>query len=131
MTSSLQRLALIGLGTGVAGWLLENVALGRPRYSVAFGEHKVPFLPAYAAGGVAIALLAPHLQKENVLVRAAAYGVGLSGVELVAGGIDREIMGPNRMTWAYGPDKSVIDLQHTLLWALLGLAAEQVIERVP
>jgi len=124
------NLPLIGLGAGVAGWALENIALDCARYSVAFGEHKVPFLPVYAAGGVAIALIAPHIEEHSPLARAAIYGLALSGIELAAGTIDRGL-GASRNTWYYGPNGASVDLKHAVLWGGLGLAAEQVIKRLP
>jgi hypothetical protein len=79
---SLARALLVGTGVGVAGWLLENLLIKRYD-SPAF--RGVPFLPIYASGGLAVALLAPRLEGLSTLERFTAYGVALSALEEAAG----------------------------------------------
>lgn len=120
--SEVEKVFLTALGAGVAGWALENALFG-PRYSQIFGQDvRVPFLPVYAAGGVALALAAPHLQTLAWPVRGAAYGAMLTGIEGLSGLAERA---QGRMSWDYGG--GVIDLPHAVAWAALGLLAEPLV----
>jgi hypothetical protein len=121
----LARAGLAALACGLAGWLLEDV-LRRPgeprRYSKAFEGRPVPFLPVYAAGGALIALFAPRLFRFSAPVRFGVYAVGLSGLELAAGALDRSA--PGRASWSYGLSGAVVDVPHAVAWGGLGLLAE-------
>lgn len=110
---------LAAAGTGIAGWVLENVAFG-PRYSAHLPG--VPFLPVYAVGGATIALLAPHLSAMDPAGRALIYAGTLTGVEALAGYVERA---QGRKSWDYGG--SPVDLPHAALWGGLGLLAESMI----
>lgn len=121
---------------GFAGWALENT-LYKPRYSAAFKGRKVPFLPVYGVGGVAVALMSPTIVGFSILGRAFLYGGALTGVEYAACRVDRSL---GRCSWDYdrgcatGDGKSgqgCIELKHSAAWAGLGLIAEQAVLRLP
>jgi hypothetical protein len=120
-------LALVAVGAGVAGWAAENTLFGS-RYSAAFGNRKVPFLPVYAAGGALVYAVAPLISDLHPLARAAVYGATFTGLELVAGLTERE---QGKTSWAYGPTGEPISLGHSLMWAGLGMLTEQAIRRLP
>jgi hypothetical protein len=108
---------------GIGGWVLENALSRRPRNSHLFGKKLVPFLPVYAVGTSAIVGAAPHITNVPVLARAVIYAAGLSGLELAACQIDRSM---GRASWAYGDDRSCVDLPHAAAWGLLGLGVERI-----
>lgn len=123
-----RTIAAATLGSGVAGWAIENLwscqKEGRAcRYSRVFGETHVPFLPVYAAGGAAVAAIAPRIAEWNVLARGLVYGTALSGIEYAAGALDR---GSGWRSWDYGRGRRV-DLPHAAAWAVLGLGLEQIL----
>lgn len=124
------RIALVAIGTGVAGWALENVfeQISAPkdvrppvRYSAVLPG--VPLLPVYAAGGAAVAILQPHLASMSPIARALVYGATLTAVEAGAGYLERS---QGRMSWDYGG--SPVDLPHAITWAVLGYGLEQVLD---
>lgn len=119
---SLGRLTLFALASGVAGWAIENAIFPETGGHFSKGFGKLPFLPVYAAGGVAVALAAPSLAKVPVLGRTAIYGAGLSGLELVACRMDRSLAG--KPSWSYGHEGGCVDLPHAVAWGLLALGAE-------
>jgi hypothetical protein len=113
------------LAFGFLGWALENALFG-PRYSKALGGRRlgIPFLPVYAAGGLAVGFLRPRLAGTGFPGRALAYGAALSGVELLACALDREAGG--RWSWNYArnpPLLGCVDLKHALAWGVLGAFA--------
>lgn len=114
-----EKVALAAAGSGVGGWLLENAIFGR-RYSANLPG--VPFLPVYAAGGAAVALLEPYVRSENILTRALVYGATLTVIEGVSGLADRA---RGRRTWDYGGE--VIDIPHALAWTALALGLERLL----
>ena len=116
---NLAKLALVAAGAGVAGWVIENTVAPPRNARLVPG---LPFLPVYAAGGVAIALLAPHLQNQGPAARAVIYGSTLTGLEYATCKLDRATGGK---TWDYGG--GCIDLPHAALWAVMGLLAESAI----
>jgi uncharacterized membrane protein len=126
MNALLKRGAAYGFG----GWMLENSAIG-PRYSSLFGGLAVPFLPVYAAGGLAVHAAAPVLKNWQMpwWGRALAYAAGLSAIELVGCRFDRDVL--HGCAWDYSgnrciaPERGCIDLKHALLWGALGLAVER------
>jgi len=132
---TLARLALLAVAGGLAGWALENLwarARGEPpRYSHMLGkERELPWLPVYAAGAVAVAVLAPRLGKLPAPLRAAVYAGALSGLELGACTLDRSA---GSASWRYGgaPPASpelggCVDVPHAIAWGALGLLAESV-----
>lgn len=116
------QLIFTSLGTGVAGWVLENALFGQ-RYSALLP--RVPFLPVYAVGGAAISLLEPRIQNMHPLARFFIYAGALTAVEGAAGFIERA---DGRMSWDYGG--SPIDLPHAAAWGVLGLLTEAVIKNL-
>lgn len=114
---------------GVGGWALENMLFG-PRFSVVFGRAPIPFLPIYAAGGAALMLAQPHLQRVPWLLRFPIYGALLSGVEYMGCLVDRKLFGA--CSWDYSQQscartyQGCIDLQHAIVWGALGLLADGI-----
>lgn len=121
-TPSLKRVLLTALGTGVAGWAMENVLWG-PHYS--WAAPNLPFIPMYAAGGAIIALMEPRVSHWSLPAQALTYGATLTAFEGVAGLIDRA---NGRKTWDY--DGHVVDVPHALAWAVLGTLVGQVLNQV-
>ena len=120
------KAALFGFG----GWAAENLLYG-PRFSGAFGKHKIPFLPIYAAGGLSVVALAPHIAHLPWPVRMTIYAALLGGMEYAGCQLDRKFLG-NR-AWDYGKNdtlaeetKGCVDIKHTVLWAAAGLIAEKL-----
>jgi len=114
---------------GTAGWAAENVLFG-PRYSALFAGRKVPFLPVYAAGGLAVIAAAPRIQQCPLILRAAIYAAIGTGVEYAGCQIDRKTLGAK--SWDYGErdglaeaTQGCLDWKHSALWGLLGLVAER------
>jgi uncharacterized membrane protein len=120
---SLSTLVFTSLGSGVAGWVLENALFtspGRPRYSALLPN--TPFLPVYAVGGAAIAMIQPRIQHMHPVARLLIYGIALTSIEGTAGYLERS---DGRMSWDYGG--SPIDVPHAVAWAFLGLLTGAVI----
>lgn len=121
----LSRALLFGLGSGVAGWVLENLTSEEPRYSKVFGDGtRIPFLPIYAVGGALVAATAPEIRALTVPARALVYGGGLTALEALAGRTERAL---GRRSWDYRGD--VVDLPHAALWSILGLGLEAIVLR--
>lgn len=114
---------------GLAGWIVENsLANPRyPRYSKAFGNLPVPFLPVWGAGAAGLTFFAPQILTLPLLARILLVGAGLTALEASACVIDRAMPGPR--SWAYGPDGSCVDLGHTAAWALLGTGLVSLVRR--
>ncbi len=72
-----------GTAFGVAGWVAENALSDSDRYSALFRGHRVPFLPVYAFGGIAMTSAAPYLDKWPTLARGLAYAILGTGIEFV------------------------------------------------
>ncbi len=115
---------------GVAGWAGENVLFG-PRYSPVFQGHRVPFLPVYAAGGLAMMAAAPHVAGWSMLARAAVYAAIGTSIEYAGCRLDREVF--EARSWDYGQLDGLADStdgciswRHTALWGVLGLVVEKV-----
>lgn len=120
------KAALFGFG----GWAAENALYGK-RFSAVFGEHRLPFLPIYAAGGLGVLAIAPHIKKLPFPVRAAIYAALLGGLEYAGCQIDRKFL--NNRAWDYGKSDTLaketegcVDLKHAFLWGGLGLLAEKL-----
>jgi len=114
---------------GSAGWAGENLLYG-PRYSPVFQGHKVPLLPVYAAGGLAVIAAAPHLAARSVLLRAVVYAAIGTGIEYAACQLDRRVF--DARSWDYGDVDDLaektdgcVSWRHTALWGGLGLLAEK------
>jgi uncharacterized membrane protein len=115
---------------GVAGWAAENLLYG-PRYSAVWQGHHVPFLPVYAAGGLAMLAVAPHLTSVPAIGRAGIYAAMAAGLEYTGCQIDRKIL--QGRSWDYRKSDGLakqtdgcVDWNHTALWGLLGLLGEGV-----
>lgn len=121
----------MGAACGVAGWLLENTvasAQGRPpRFSKAFGGATVPWLPVYAAGGVAVALAAPTLASASLPLRFVTYAAGLSALELAACVGDRRLEGGPSWHYPGGGLGGCVDLKHAAVWGGLALLLEHAL----
>lgn len=107
---------------GVAGWVIENVKRG-PTFSKAFNGARVPFLPVYAFGGLAVVAAAPYIRNLPIWQRFFLYGVATTAVEGIAGIIDR--VDGDRPSWDY--NGSPINLGYSLLWASGALLVEQAV----
>ncbi len=114
---------------GAAGWAAENILYG-PRYSSVFQGHKVPFLPVYAAGGLAVIAAARPLSGKPILLRALAYAALGTAIEYAGCHLDRRVFGGR--SWDYGKLDGLADStdgciswRHTALWGGLGLLAEK------
>lgn len=128
--TSLSTALLVALGSGIAGWALENAvhqALSPPneplRYSALLPG--LPFMPVYAAGGALVYLMKPHVRDFHPAARALVYGGALTLLEGAAGSLDRA---NGQRSWDYG-DGRVVDLPHAAIWALAGLGLEHVLTR--
>lgn len=115
---------------GVAGWTGENFLYG-PRYSPVFQGHEVPFLPVYAAGGLAVIATAPRLADKSVLFRALVYAALGTAIEYAGCQLDRKVFAAR--SWDYGKIDGLADStdgclswRHTVLWGGLGLVAEKL-----
>jgi len=115
---------------GVAGWAGENLLHG-PRYSSMFQGHKVPFLPVYAAGGLAVIAAAPRLAGKHVLFRALVYAAIGTAIEYAGCQLDRKVF--DGRSWDYGKidglaesTEGCLSWGHTALWGGLGLLAEKL-----
>jgi len=115
---------------GVAGWVAENALCREDRYSALFRGHKVPFLPVYAVGGLAITAASPHVSKWPVLARGLAYAVLGSAIEYAGCQIDRKML--EARSWDYGnrdalarSSEGCLNFAHSALWGGLGLVAEK------
>jgi len=124
------ELALQGTLFGVGGWTLENVFFG-PRFSTVFDGVQIPFLPVYAFGGMTIMATRPYLDKLPWIVRVPIYSALLTGVEFAGCQINRRVFGS--CSWDYSnqncanPWAGCIDLDHGLLWGILGVAVEGIV----
>ena len=116
---------------GVAGWVAENALCGQDRYSAIFRGAKVPFIPVYAANGVALTAAAPYLARWPTLARGLAYSVLGTVVEYAGCQIDRKLLsGPS---WDYGRSdflsrgsQGCVSVMRSALWGGMGLLAEKV-----
>ncbi len=114
---------------GVAGWALENALCG-DRYSSLFRGQHVPFLPIYAANGVALTWAAPYLSSWPTLGRGLAYAALGTAVEYVGCQIDRRILSQQPMIYGGGDALSrvsdgCVNFTRSALWGGFGLIAEK------
>ena len=115
---------------GIAGWVVENALCSQDRYSSLFKGFKVPFLPIYAANGVAMTGMADFVSKWPTLARGLSYAVVGTAVEYVGCKIDREILASR--SWDFGKGDALarssdgcVNFAHAALWGGLGLVAEK------
>lgn len=123
---------IIAKGTmfGIAGWVAENALCDTDRYSSLFRGAKVPFLPVYAFGGIAVTQAAPYLSGWPTLARGLTYAVLGTAVEYAGCQIDRKLL--NSRAWDYGSrdalarsSQGCVNFAHSALWGGLGLIAEK------
>ena len=115
---------------GVVGWAGENLLYG-PRYSPVFQGHKVPLLPVYAAGGLAVIATAPRIAGAPLLLRALVYAAIGTAIEYAGCQLDRKVF--DGRSWDYGKIDGLaestdgcISWRHSALWGGLGLLAEKL-----
>ncbi len=115
---------------GVTGWAAENVLFG-PRYSPVFQGHHVPFLPVYAAGGLAMLTAAPYVADRSVFIRALTYAAIGMAIEYAGCRLDRDVF--EARSWDYGQldglatkTDGCVSWSHTALWGGLGLLVEKL-----
>jgi uncharacterized membrane protein len=115
---------------GVAGWVAENALCGQDRYSAIFRGAKIPFMPIYAANGVALTAAAPYVSKWPILARGLAYSILGTAVEYVGCRIDRQLISKS---WDYGRNDALarasdgcVSFTRSALWGGMGLVAEKV-----
>ena len=114
---------------GFAGWVAENALCG-DRYSTLFRGAKIPFMPIYAANGVALTAVAPYVSKWPTLARGLAYSLLGTAVEYAGCQIDRKLL---TQSWDYGRNDSLaqasdgcVSFTRSALWGGMGLIAEKV-----
>jgi uncharacterized membrane protein len=115
---------------GVAGWVAENALSDHDRYSALFKGHRVPFLPVYAFGGIAMTTAAPLVGKWPTLARGLAYAILGTAIEYVGCKIDRDVL--HNRSWDYGQRDALarasdgcLNFAHAALWGGVGLIAEK------
>lgn len=118
---------------GVAGWALENALCG-DRFSALFRGQRVPFLPIYAANGVALTTAAPYVSSWPTLGRGLAYAALGTAVEYLGCQIDRKLLSQHT---TFGPggfgssdalaraSDGCVNFTRSALWGGLGLIAEK------
>ena len=117
---------------GVAGWVAENALCGgMDRYSAVFRGAKVPFMPIYAANGLALTAAAPFVSKWPTLARGLAYSIIGTLIEYGGCQIDRKLLGGP--SWNYGNSEALsraslgcVSFTRSALWGGMGLIAEKV-----
>lgn len=115
---------------GVAGWVLENALCG-DRYSGVFGGHKVPFLPIYAANGLALSGVASYLSDWPIFGRGLAYATLGTAIEYAGCQIDRKLLA-QRAGYSYSAadplasaSEGCVNFTRAALWGGFGLIAEK------
>lgn len=117
---------------GIAGWVLENGLCG-DRYSAMFQGSKVPFLPVYAANGVALTAAAPYVSSWPTFGKGMAYATIGTAVEYIGCQINRKILAqraafspgfgsPDALAGASG---GCVNFTRAALWGGLGIVAEK------
>jgi hypothetical protein len=85
-------------------------------------------VPVYALAQPLFEPVHDRLRNRSAATRAAAYGVGILGVEYASGRVLRRVVG--RAPWDYGSARSAVDglvrLDYFPLWGVFGLALERL-----
>lgn len=107
---------------GFAGWAIEAVHSGKPRYSAVLGGERtrIPLLPVYGVGGLLVTTMAPGLAAVMPVGRSIVYAGALSGLEWGACRVDRAT---GNESWDY--DGECVDAAHFVAWGVLGRIVEQ------
>ncbi len=107
-----QKMALFGVG----GWVAENALCEQDRYSSVFRGAKIPFMPVYAANGVALTAIAPFV--DTMVEFAGCY-------------IDRSVLGGK--AGSFGSVDALtrlsdgcVNFTRSALWGGMGLIAEKM-----
>lgn len=125
----IEKIALFG----AVGWVAENALCqqDRFRYSALFGGLKIPFMPVFAANGVALTAVAPYVSKWPTLARGLTYSALGTGIEWIGCQIDRKLM--SGRSWDYGRTDALaestggcVSFARSALWGGMGLVAEKV-----
>ena len=119
MSDRTQKVVGAALLAGVLGWVVEAVWTGAPRFSLVFGDRKIPFLPVYAVGGGLVAILAPALAPFPLLLRLGGYAGIMAVVEQVAWKLSHATAG--KATWGYSNGEGT-DVPHASAWGLMSVA---------
>jgi hypothetical protein len=119
---------------GLVGWALENALCGE-RYSQAFAGHKVPWLPVYAANGIALTGASSYLSSWPMFGRGLAYAAIGTAVEWAGCQIDRKLLSQRAGVPGGGFAGSAdalfefsggcVNFTRSVLWGGLGLVAEK------
>ena len=110
---------------GLAGWAVDSafvaVRTGRRRPSDLLN------VPVYGLAQPLFEPLHDRLRQRRPVVRGAAYGVGIVGVEYASGRLFRRFLG--RVPWDYTGARYAVDglvrLDYLPLWGAFGLALER------
>lgn len=125
----ISKVALFGIG----GWVLENALCG-DRFSTLFRGHKVPFLPIYAANGVALTSAAPYVSSWPIFARGLAYATIGTAVEYAGCQVDRKLLAQRSgygggafgaIDPLAGATEGCVNFTRSVLWGGLGLIAER------
>jgi uncharacterized membrane protein len=111
---------------GLAGWAVDSLFVAahtrRPRPS------SLVNVPVYGLAQPLFEPLHDRLRRRRVALRAAAYGIGILGVEYASGRVLRRLAG--RAPWDYGRARFAVDglvrLDYLPLWAAYGLGLERL-----
>jgi Putative ABC-transporter type IV len=111
---------------GLTGWVVDSAYVaahtGRRRPSSLLN------VPVYALAQPLFEPVHDRLRNRSAATRAAAYGVGILGVEYASGRVLRRVVG--RAPWDYGSARSAVDglvrLDYFPLWGVFGLALERL-----
>ena len=123
----LQKTVLFGFG----GWVVENALCEQDRYSTVFRGAKIPFMPVYAANGIALTALSPYVSNWPIIARGFAYGLLGTAVEYAGCQIDRKLLGGQSASYASVDaltrlSEGCVNFTRSALWGGMGLIAEKV-----
>lgn len=118
---------------GIAGWVFENALCGE-RNSSLFGGAKVPFLPIYAANGVALTAASTFVKNWPAFGKGLAYAALGTTIEYIGCQLDRKIL---EQRTSFNPRGFIADdalfrasggcvnFTRSALWGGFGLIAEK------
>lgn len=127
--NKIERLFKIGLISGFAGWAIDNAYTGSHMgYSWVTGGEKtgIPWMPVYAAGGIALSEIVPRVQGWSAPERVLAYGLSLGALEWGACKLDRSL---GRCSWNYSG--ACTDVEHIAAFGVLSLILEGIFTGKP
>jgi hypothetical protein len=111
---------------GLAGWAVDSLFVAAHT-----GRRHTSSLANMPVYGLAQPLFEPvhdRLRGRGVVLRGAAYGTGVLGVEYASGRLLRRLAG--RAPWDYGRARFAVDglvrLDYLPLWAAFGLGLERL-----